>query len=157
MPIPEFITATRAKIGHDLMWMPGVCAVVFDDDGRVLLGKRADNGKWANIAGILEPGEDPEPGILREILEETGVRARVDRLVSILADDTITYPNGDQARYLSVTFRARYVAGTAHVADDESLEVDWFPIDGLPELSRNHRERIQWALAPDAPPVLRRN
>src|SRR5699024_9909271 len=124
---------------------PGVCAVVFDAAGRVLLGRRADNGRWANIAGILEPGEDPEPGIVREIYEETAVTARIGRLVSILADDVITYPNGDKAQYLSITFRATYVSGQAHVADDESLEVGWFDVDRLPELSSHHRNRIDWA------------
>lgn len=157
MPIPEFVTDAREKIGHDLMWMPGVCAVVFDETGRVLLGRRADNGQWANIAGILEPGEDPGRGILREILEETGIRARIDRLVSVLADDPITYPNGDKAQYLSVTMRCTYVSGTAHVADDESLDVGWFDPGDLPELSRFHRNRIAAATPLHAPPLLSRD
>ena len=39
--------------------LPGVSAVVFDDEGRVLLGRRADTGKWSVIGGIPEPGEQP--------------------------------------------------------------------------------------------------
>ena len=38
----------RATAGHQLLYLPGVSAVVFDDEGRVLLGKRADNGRWAH-------------------------------------------------------------------------------------------------------------
>jgi 8-oxo-dGTP pyrophosphatase MutT (NUDIX family) len=45
MPTPQFVLDLRAKIGHQMLWLPGVTAVVFDDDGRVLLVQRADNGR----------------------------------------------------------------------------------------------------------------
>ena len=83
MATPDFILKLRAKIGHEALWIPGARAVVFDDAGRVLLGQRADNGQWGLITGILEPGEEPAPGMLREVLEETGVVAAAERLVSV--------------------------------------------------------------------------
>lgn len=46
MPTPEFIARLRAHIGHDLLWLSTAAGVVLDDD-RVLLGRRADTGKWA--------------------------------------------------------------------------------------------------------------
>ena len=76
MPTPDFILRLREKIGHDLLWLPGVTAVVLDDRNRVLLGRRADNGRWTLITGILEPGEQPAVGVVREVLEETGHRGR---------------------------------------------------------------------------------
>lgn len=60
MPTPEFIRKIRETVGHQLLLLPGVSAVVFDDDGRVLLGRRADTGKWAVLAGIPEPGSSPQ-------------------------------------------------------------------------------------------------
>ncbi|MGH8967712.1 MAG: NUDIX domain-containing protein, partial [Actinomycetes bacterium] len=62
MPIPPFVAALRAHVGHDLLWLPGVSGVVLDDEGRLLLGRRADNGLWAGVSGILDPGEDPAVG-----------------------------------------------------------------------------------------------
>lgn len=59
MATPEFIRKIRASVGHQLLVLPGVSAVVFDDAGRVLLGRRADTGKWAVLAGIPEPGSSP--------------------------------------------------------------------------------------------------
>src|SRR5450756_1873189 len=62
MPIPDFVLALRSHIGKELLWMPGVSAVVVHEDGRLLLGRRADNGLWAVVSGILEPGEQPAVG-----------------------------------------------------------------------------------------------
>lgn len=152
MPIPEFILATRRKIGHDLLWLPGVTAVVFDDDGRVLLGRRSDDGRWTTIGGIPEPGEQPAVCAVREVLEETGVTATVERLVSVRAGEPMSYPNGDRAQFLDLTFRCRYVSGRAHVADDESLEIGWFGPAELPDLDDMYHRRIEEARTTDGPP-----
>ena len=72
MPVPEFIRDLRRSIGHDLLWMPAVTAVVVDASS-VLMVRRADNGRWAPVSGILEPGEQPAVCAAREVLEETRV------------------------------------------------------------------------------------
>jgi 8-oxo-dGTP pyrophosphatase MutT (NUDIX family) len=149
MPTPQFILDLRAKVGHDMLWLPGVTAVVLDDDGRVLLVKRADNGRWALVTGILEPGEQPAVGALREVEEETGVIAEAERLLSVTALPLVEYFNGDQTLYLDVTFRCRAVSGDARVNDDESVDVGWFTVDELPDLLDRHHEAIRDALAPD--------
>ena len=59
MPTPEFVLALREKIGHDLLWLPAVTAVVLREDGSVLLARRSDNGNWGLVSGIVEPGEEP--------------------------------------------------------------------------------------------------
>lgn len=149
MATPEFILALREKIGHDPLWIPGACAVVFNDDGRVLLGQRADTGRWGLITGILEPGEEPAPGLLREVLEETGVVAAAERLVSVDAAGTTTYPNGDVCHFLTLVFRCRYVSGEARVNDDESLAVGWFGPGEFPDLPPAHLRAIERAADPD--------
>lgn len=63
MPTPEFVLELRKKIGHDLLWLPGVIGVVFNDAGQVLLGQRSDNGVWTLVTGMLEPGEQPAQGL----------------------------------------------------------------------------------------------
>ena len=97
MPIPDFVRDLRAKVGHDLLWLTGVSAVVLDDAGRVLLTRRADSGHWALVSGILEPGEEPAQAMVREIAEETGIVAVVERLASVLTDPAFVLPNGDAA------------------------------------------------------------
>ncbi|UNX55223.1 NUDIX domain-containing protein [Georgenia sp. TF02-10] len=153
MPVPEFVAQLRAAVGHDLLWLPGVTGVVLDDADRVLLGRRADNGRWALVSGILEPGEQPAVGLVREIAEETGVTAEAVALAAVTAGQPMTYPNGDVSQYLDLTFLCRYVDGDARVADDESTDVGWFALSALPAgLASSSRERLDHALAFRADP-----
>lgn len=149
MATPDFILKLRRSIGHETLWIPGVRGVVFDGAGRVLLGQRADNGRWGLITGILEPGEEPAQGLVREILEETGVEAEAQRLVSVDAVGPLRYPNGDVCHFLTLVFRCRYVSGEARVNDDESLAVRWFSPEQFPELMPGHLESIERAAQAD--------
>jgi ADP-ribose pyrophosphatase YjhB (NUDIX family) len=138
MPIPEFIVDIRKKIGHDLLWLPGVTGLVVDDEQRVLLVRRADDLRWTLVTGCLDPGEQPAAGIVREILEETGVTARAERVLAVDVTSHHTHPNGDQTVFLDVGFVCTPTGGTARVNDDESVDVGWFPIGELPELPERH-------------------
>ena len=150
MAIPDFIVRLRERVGHDLLWLPGMTAVVLDGD-RVLLVRRADTGEWTPVTGICDPGEHPAATAVRECLEETRVVCEVDLLAWVDVTGVIEYPNGDRTQYVDHTFRCRYVSGKARVGDDESVEVGWFGLDGLPPMSEGHRERIRTAVAHEGP------
>ncbi|WP_432084894.1 MULTISPECIES: NUDIX hydrolase [unclassified Streptomyces] len=148
MATPDFIRTLRETAGHQLLFLPGVSVVVFDDRGRVLLGRRSDNGRWAIIGGIVEPGEQPADCAVREVYEETAVRCEVERIVIVeTLSKPVVYPNGDQCQFMDVTFRCRAVGGEARVNDEESTEVGWFDVDDLPEMKRFSLLRIEKALA----------
>ncbi|MER5531462.1 NUDIX domain-containing protein [Streptomyces sp. NPDC002677] len=150
MATPDFIHAIRASAGHQLLWLPGITAIVFDDEGRVLLGRRTDTRKWSVIGGIPDPGEQPAACAVREVFEETAVHCVAERVVLVQALNPVTYPNGDVCQYMDITFRCRAVGGEARVNDDESLEVAWFDVDALPELNEFGVLRIKQAMS-DAP------
>lgn len=162
MPTPEYIKDLRRDIGHKELWLPGVSAVVIrrqhDDaassppSAEILLVRRSDTGVWTVTSGILDPGEDPAPAGAREIYEETGVVAEPVRLAGVWAMPSITYPNGDQCRYLDTVMEFQWISGEPRVNDDESTEVGWFTLDALPQPMSPHQSRkIQWALDADAP------
>jgi 8-oxo-dGTP diphosphatase len=148
MPISPYIARLRSHIGHDLLLLPSVSAVVRNAAGEILLARRSDNGRWSLPAGILDPGEQPADAVLREVLEETGVIAEIER-VGGLASHPVVYPNGDKCEYLDVWFRCRAAGGEARVNDDESTEVGWFAPDALPVLDDWARLRILTALTDD--------
>jgi 8-oxo-dGTP pyrophosphatase MutT (NUDIX family) len=145
-PIPDFIVDIRRMIGTHPLWLPGVTAVIRRDD-EVLLVERADNGAWTPVTGIIDPGEEPAVAAAREALEETGVVIRVDRLVSTSATSELVYDNGDRASYLDLTFACTWVSGEAHVADDESTDVRWWPVGDLPAMWPSMEQRVADALA----------
>ena len=146
MPVPEFILRLRERIGHDPLWLPGATAVVLSE-GRVLLVKRADNGRWAPVSGVVDPGEHPERTVVREALEEAGVSCEVEGLAWVNVTEPIHYPNGDVSQYLDLTYRCRWLGGEPHVADDESLDARWFPLDALPPMADTDLERVTRAVA----------
>jgi 8-oxo-dGTP pyrophosphatase MutT (NUDIX family) len=154
VPTPSYIEEIRRSYGHGPLLLPGVSAVVLEvwsGAERVLLGRRSDDGQWALPSGIVEPGEQPADSLAREVLEETQVRVRVDRLVLVTAEPEITYPNGDRCQFISMTFRCSYLGGTAGVGDEESTDVRWFGLSALPDLAPRHRRRIECALRPPGP------
>lgn len=113
---------------------PAACALCVDDDGRILLTRRAWEpyaGMWDLPGGFLHEDEHPVDALRRELAEETGLEVEpVEWFGAFLV------PYGDEAGarwVLNLVWRTRVVGGEERVADDVS-ELRWFPRDGLPPL-----------------------
>ena len=101
---------------------------VFDRDDHVLLIKTPNRG-WDCTGGQVEVGENLEEAVLREIMEESGVHARVKCLCGV-------YSNvGQHVFYDGVTpvptkvmldFICEYEGGELRTSE-ESSEVIWVP------------------------------
>ena len=150
----HYVRELRERVGRELLLMPAVSGLVFNEAGEILLHRRSDTGQWAVIGGMVDPGEEPADAVVREVFEETGVRVEPERLTGVYRTGVVTYDNGDRAQYIVTVFRCRPLSGTPHPHDDESLEVRYFPIAELPELRGDHRARIQHALG-GGPPFFR--
>lgn len=155
MPTPDFVLDLREKIGHDLLWLSGVSAVVLrpgpggEGAEEVLLVRRADNGEWTPVTGIIDPGEEPAVAGAREVLEEAEVVAVAERLVWVHTLPPMAYANGDRSQYLDLTFRFRWVSGEPGPGDGENSEARWFPVDAMPEMTAEMQARVAHALAPE--------
>ena len=144
MPIPEFIVELRRHVGHAPLWLAGITAVVIRDQ-QVLLIQRSDNRTWTPVTGIVEPGENPADCAVREVFEESGIRAVATRLAWVHVTRPIVYANGDHAQYLDHVFRMDWVGGEPFPADDESLHARWFDLADAPDMSDDIRRRIELA------------
>ena len=102
-------------------------------DGKILFQRRADNGKWGLIGGLLEMNETYEEAALREIREETGLEVRLDSFLGIYHNHDMVWSNGDAAHVLSAFYTASIIKGEPRI-DEESYELRFFSRDELPEL-----------------------
>lgn len=146
MPIPPHIVALRKKVGHDLLVVPAVSALIFNDAGEILLQRAAWNGQWCLVGGVLDPGEQPADAAAREALEETGLIVEPVALTELVMEPTLTYPNGDRVDYLVAGIVCRVVGGTLKISDEESLELKWFKPADAPPLFAPHQARLDHAL-----------
>ncbi|QTX06072.1 NUDIX domain-containing protein [Agromyces archimandritae] len=123
-----YLTSLRERIGHDLLLLPAVSAVIRDENGRILLARSQDDEQWALIGGGLEPGEEPASAIAREIREELGVEADIGRIIGAYGGEgmLITYPNGDRCAYVTVAYECRLAPGAFALEAEELREAAWF-------------------------------
>jgi ADP-ribose pyrophosphatase YjhB (NUDIX family) len=117
-----------AEIGYQTARV-GADAAVFDDDDRLLLVRRVDDGKWGLIAGWVEPNESPAQTVVRELSEEAGVRGRVDQLVGVFSRQACAgeHPHGT----VSIVYLCSIVGGQLQPQLHEVHEVAWRLIDDV--------------------------
>ncbi|NMI02084.1 NUDIX domain-containing protein [Pseudonocardia acidicola] len=132
--------------------VPSVTVAVRDDQGRLLLIHKVDNGFWALPGGGHDPGESIVDTAVREVREETGVEVRVTGLVGTYTDPrhVMQYDDGEVRQQFSLCFRA-VVADDAEAPRPDGTEtkaaswVDPREIDSL-SIHPSMRLRINHAL-----------
>jgi 8-oxo-dGTP pyrophosphatase MutT (NUDIX family) len=128
MGMSLFMKDLRNKIGNDLLQMPSVTVIKFDDSGRVLLLKHRDTKLWVAPGGAIEPGETPADAAVREMWEETGLFVELTRIIGVYGgpEYVVEYSNGDKTSYVMIVFESRRVSGTLNPANDEIMDGGYF-------------------------------
>jgi len=142
----SYLGKLREIIGDRLVLMPGCRIVIENPHGQVLLQQRSDFGRWGLPGGSAEPGESISTVIIREVKEETGLTVRAVRPFGYASDpefETWTYPNGHQCQFFSLMVFTRTFEGDLAALDGESLRLDWFAPDTLPDMLPNMRRAIE--------------
>ncbi len=123
----------------------GTAIAAFDDAGRILLVKRADNGRWALPGGYAEIGSPPSVNALRELREETGFEGELDRLLGVF--DNRAFGSAAPYQFYVLLFQIRIVGGAA-ATSVETTAVAFFGRDALPQdMTPFQRAMIDRALA----------
>jgi 8-oxo-dGTP pyrophosphatase MutT (NUDIX family) len=122
----EYVRRLRDLVGgEELLQVPSVSVALRDEEGRVLLARHAEIGRWLFPGGAIEPGEIPADAALREMWEETGLVVALTRLVGVFGgpDVIIHYRNGHRTSYVMAVFEARPVGGRWAPDGSEVLEM----------------------------------
>ena len=114
----------------------GGSAVVVDGEGRILLQRRSDSGKWALPGGAMDIGETFAQSVVREVREETGFDVRIERIVGIYSDPghVFAYDDGEVRQEFNICLAATIIGGEVAVSS-ESTDVLFFSLDELPGLT----------------------
>ncbi|WP_199516383.1 NUDIX domain-containing protein [Nucisporomicrobium flavum] len=102
--------------------VPGGSALVVDDQGRVLLQRRADSGNWALPGGTMDIGETLSECVVREVKEETGLEIEIAGLLGIYTDPqhVIAYADGEVRQEFNITLYGRAIGGALAVSDEST-------------------------------------
>jgi ADP-ribose pyrophosphatase YjhB (NUDIX family) len=147
------------RLGKEGKLRVGCSAVIFDEAReKVLLTRRTDNGRWCIPGGGLEAGESVEEACLREVWEETGLRARVTRLIGVYSDpdQLVIYSDGNKAFFVVLSFEVEVVGGELGLSD-ETTEAGYFSLaemDSMPMHGR-HKHRVMDALLGQAEALIK--
>ena len=144
MPISDHLRALRAKIGHDLLVMPAVTAIVYDDEGRVLLVKHSNRGVWVAPGGAVDPDERPVDAVVREVWEETGLLVAPVALCGVFGGPEfhVHYENGDAVSYVMAVYECRRLGGTLAADGVETLDARYFAPGELAALDLSRWARV---------------
>lgn len=114
-------------------------AVLLEQGAKILMVRRAVDparGMWTLPAGFVDAGENPERAAERELLEETGLQARVTELLDVMYGQE--HPRG---AHIVIFYRAELLSGTLR-ADDDVDRVAFFSRNDLPPLAFSTTQRI---------------
>jgi 8-oxo-dGTP pyrophosphatase MutT (NUDIX family) len=137
------------RLGRQGQLRLGCTAIVFDEEKRVLLTRRTDNGQWCLPGGAMDSGESAAEACVREMWEETGLRIRVKRLVGVYSDkdQLVIYPDGNKVFVVALSFEAEITGGEPGLSN-ETTDVGFFSVNEMETMPMlgNHKLRVEHAL-----------
>jgi len=142
----SYVESIRKFIGNAPLINVGATVVVINEEKEILLNQREDTKNWGIIGGGMELGESLEEVAIRELYEEANLTANKLELLEVLSgkDLYFKYPNGDETYAVIGLFLATDVEGTLDINDGESIALEYFPLDALPELESRAKYVIDW-------------
>jgi len=108
---------------------------VLNDSDEILMAKESVDGRWTIPGGWADIGDSPSEAVRKEIKEETGLDAEVVRLLAIY--DKRLHPHPPEPFYIyKIMFFCKIIGGELKAGFDMQ-GADFFPLDSLPELSKD--------------------
>src|SRR5258705_5186246 len=145
MRMSDYVRRVRAKMGNEFLLMPSVTALVFDGRRGVPLVRpsRREN-VWVAPGGAVDPDEQPQDAVVREVWEETGLLVEPMELRGVFGgpEYRVWYANGDEVGYMMAVYECRVTSGELRANDDEIAEARYFSQAELASITLSRWARI---------------
>jgi 8-oxo-dGTP pyrophosphatase MutT (NUDIX family) len=141
----SYVRRVRAKMGNEFLLMPSVTALVFDEQRRVLLVRQSTRDTvWVAPGGAVDPDEQPQDAVVREVWEETGLLVEPTELRGVFGgpEYRVWYANGDEVGYIMAVFECRATGGALKADGEEIVEARYFSADELGSITLSRWARI---------------
>ncbi len=116
---------------HYINPLPVAVAYTVNKNDEILVVRRAHEpalNEWALPGGFLEAGEEPHEGCLRELMEETSLSGKVDRLIGLYHREVEMYGS-----LLVIAYRVVVDDDTITI-NHELFEAGFYPPHRIPEV-----------------------
>lgn len=125
--------------------VPATTVVVPDEDGRILLIRRSDNGLWALPGGAMDVGEYLADAAVREVREETGLDVEIVGILGTYTDPrhVIAYDDGEVRQQFAICFEARQIGGELLADGSETKDARFFSAAELADLEMHPSMRFR--------------
>ncbi len=134
--LPTWIHFLAAKIAR-AKFRAAVAALIFDEQGRVLLFKHTyRKWQWGIPAGSLEHHEQTADAVVREFFEETSMQIGIQKLLIAIS--------AKEDHHVTVVYLCKIISGEFKESIEVS-EMKYFDLNGLPKMLFAEKELIRWA------------
>ena len=146
-PIEGTVRPYCPACGYVVFLDPKIAAIVLlSTDGKLVMVRRGIEpamGRWSFPSGYVDRGERVEKAAVREVKEETGLDARLDRMIGLYS--------GDESPVVLAVYAGTVVGGSLKAGGD-ATEAALFSPDDLPDLPFPHDARIlrDWRSVPSS-------
>ena len=166
MRIPEDFVPERDRVkcsarpgyGAAVSFRLAAYAVCIEDEQVLLVQHIPPEGvsNWTLPGGKVEHGEDPFDAVIREVAEETGCDAVVERLLGV---DSRVIPGAERRvpgplphQNVGIFYRVRIIGGRLRPEPNgKTAGPSWTPVNGVARLRRSSLVDVGLALARSVP------
>ena len=131
----DYIKELRRVVGHKPITIPHSVVILFNENKKVLIEVRSDDGFYDFPGGGIDQGETAEDAAKRELLEETGIIADELTLFNVYSGPITYYKyhNGDEIYGIDCVYIAKQYHGELIPQKEEVESLIFMDINDIPE------------------------
>ena len=131
----DYLKKLREKTGHMPLLLPHSVVILFNEEGKVLLEERRDDGYFDFPGGGIDIKETAEEAAKRELFEETGLIADSLQLFKVYSGEITHYVyfNGDEIYGIDLVYICKKYHGEIIPQKGEVKYLEFYDLHNMPE------------------------